>query len=303
VAVQQSPLSATPDAGVQSVAPRRARKLARTPNVKALRGTVPGVTEGAPLAPAQLLSLPDGSELTLDFASGARVVVAGPAVAAGAEDELDGMLFKEGAASVDLPPGATTPNSGFWLATPAGRIDIVRGGRLALHSFPSGELSVLMVSGSASFTRGTGEAPSRVQALLAPGELLRVGGDYIERSNGRSLTLETALSQVRTHVPNPKHVASAGFLDGAIKQHMADLKVAVEGERALVAAHRQSVRDADGKAMGLQERLAGQAAVLAAARKRLRTLLEQRSAARLGVDPQTSDPLAQQARALLGRAP
>lgn len=297
-AVHAPVLARAPELRPLVEAPRPIERIVLGPSVKELVGEVAGVAQGARLGADQRLVLPAGSELLLDFPHGARLRLFGPALARVASAQLDGLLCKEGVATLDLAPAAPTPDSGFWLATPSGRIDLVRGGRLALRVFPGGALVAAQVSGSASLSRGTGLAESRVRALLSAGELVRAGSSLV-RSAGSGATLDEALSVVRSL----SEQGGAEDLDRELAQQRDVVRAALERERGLVEAHRAAVRATDGGAMAAQAQLASHAALLAGERKRLRTLIDQRAAARLDRAPGQPDPLADEASALLGRAP
>jgi hypothetical protein len=279
-----------------------AKQPAAGPNAKSVVGSIGGVVEGTRLSRGQQFQLAKSDQLTLDFLHGARVMLHGPALARLGTGAVDGLLMAEGTASIDLPPGATTPDSGFWLVAPAGRVDIVRGARLALRTSRDGELLAVMVSGSASFARGTDLETSRADSLLTPGEWLRVSTAGVQRTKEKGLTLEAALTKLERSRAQ-SHEPASDTLDAALSALLDQVQAASERERTLLAEHRAVLHTPDASAMALQGELSRHAAALAGLKKRLRTLLDQRSAARLAREPGVQDPLADKASALLGRAP
>ena len=298
---QQRVPSTSPVDPQQGPEPARAAPKHHGPIVKTLVGALDGVeplAQGERLDANRVLSLKAGGELTLDFARGARVVVRGPAQVVVGPRAEEALLLKTGTLSVDLPPSAPTEGSGFWLATPSARLELVRGGRLVVRAFSDGSSAAFVVSGSAHLAPSVARRPAE---FVAPGHGLRVALDgRFERTPLLAPTLEDALSRGLKLLERPGSEDSVcTSLDQSLAGLIDQVAAGVATERNLVAAHRQRIGTP--AALSAQAAVAANAADLSHQRARLRSLLSQRAAARLLPTPGPDDALGLRAEQLLLR--
>jgi hypothetical protein len=284
--------------GPSTPAPKAVTKRSG-PAVKALSGALlrgGPAQAGQELAPDQVVALAAGALLTLDFSKSARVVVHGPAELVVAPRAEQAVLLRRGAAQVDLPPAAPTPESGFLAVTPGLHLALVRGGRLAVRVFDDGSSEAIVVSGGVAAVAGDAAA-----VMLSAGQGLRtrIGGPA-ERAQLGALTLDGALERLQRLPARPGddtqlRAALDGELGPLIEQVAAD-----EARQAqLVALHRKRIGTPE--ALAAQSEVAAHAAQLARARARLRALVWRRGALRLESAPAADDALGQRAEALLPR--
>lgn len=297
-----APAHAAPDAGSRGKGAAKARKLHPAPRVKSLVGDVPGVAADQPLGAIDV-KLYEKQELVLDFSAGARVHAFGPALLRGAAAEQDALLARDATLSVDLPPAAATPDSGFLLSTPSAAVSLVRSGCFVLRDFGASGSVLWVISGSATVSAG-GAAFQPLDKPLAAGERLEISLDgKLARGRHDLRTLEdaerAALKQ-RAAKGEPPELA---VLDQDLRTSLGELTRAREHERELLAAHRSALADAGTERMALQAELALHAASLSRARARLRTALAQRSASRLGTELGLEDRLSREARLELDPSP
>lgn len=273
-------------------------KALRGPRLKSLVGVLDGAPElqaGELIAANRVLELKTGAALTLDFAQGTRLVLRGPARALVAPRGEQALLLHSGVAEVDLPPSAPTPESGFWLASPSMRLELVRGGKLVVRAFADGASALFVVAGGAQLVAA--QAPRSMPSFVAPGYQLRVAADgNVERAKVERLTLEAAVARsVAMGGPPAKPKRAVAVLDESLTRLVEELVAEVERERSLVAAHRERIGTP--QALPAQAALAAQAGDLARKRTRLRALLSQRAAAHLALQP--DDALERRAQELL----
>jgi hypothetical protein len=254
--------------------------------------------QGKALELNRVLVLKPDAALTLDFAQGARVVLRGPAQAVVAPRGEQALLLHSGAAQIDLPPSAPTQASGFWISTPSVRLELVRGGRLAVRAFSDGSSHAFVVSGSAQLAAGpAAQAP----VFVAAGSGLRVALDgQVERTQVAALTLEGALERVlRLPARSGKQGSVRTSLDQSLAQLVDQVAADLAQEQRLVAAHR--ARIGSPAALSAQADVAVHAANLARERAQLRGLLSRRAAALLAPVPGPDDALGLRAEKLVMR--
>jgi hypothetical protein len=269
------------------------------PAVKALRGALlrgGPAHEGQLLATDQVLALAAGAVLTLDFSKNARVVVHGPAELMVAPHGEQALLLRRGAAQVDLPPAAPTPESGFLAVTPGLHLALVRGGRLAVRVFDDGFSEVSVVSGGVATVAGDAAA-----VMLSAGQGLRAGiAGPAERAQLGALTLDGALERLQRMPERGGHDAQLrAALDGELGPLVEQVAADEARQAQLVALHRKRIGTPD--ALAAQSEVAAHAGQLARTRARLRALVWRRGALRLESAPAADDALGQRAESLLPR--
>jgi hypothetical protein len=294
---------AAPDAGLAAKTKRAgARPVHAPPRVKSVSADVPDVAADAAL-PASDVVLAAGQELVLDFSAGARVHALGPAILRSAVAELDALLVRDATLSVDLPPAAATPDSGFLLSTPSAAFSLVRNGCFVLRSLANGNSVAWVVSGSVTL-RAAGPAFREGEKPLGAGERVEVRLDgSVLRSRHTAQTLEQAEQAARVlREPKPKDAAFAS-LDQSLRASLEELQREKARERELTAAHRAALTVPGPERMALQAQLSAHAAILSRARRRLETALAQRAASRLSTARGVEDRLSGEARMLLEPSP
>lgn len=286
-------LSARPDAGARpSPKPRSVR----------VKDAIPahGLTPGARLTLPHTFDVPSEGSLTLDFEHGARVALRGEGHALADPAERDQLLVQLGSVSVDLPPSAPTPHSGFTLYTPSAVLSLVRGGRYALRVFADGSTQGYVVSGTVTLdAAGRTPSPGEGELLLGAGDgfSLRVDGT-LKRLPHRAATLEDAAHLAFALRAMPAEPV-LDELERLLTQRMAAVRPKWERERSLTAQHRERVRAKSPEAETLQRELAENAADLSRERSKLRLCLGQRAAARLVSGTAEDDARSREAREML----
>lgn len=298
---------AVPPAEAAPSAPRPARPAPlRSVSVKETSLVDAALHAGAKLTSPRALELPRQATLTLDFEHGARVLLVGPARALVNLSEEDLLLLGLGSVSVDLPPSAPTPRSGFALFTPAGKLTLVRGGRFAMRVFEDGSSQGYVVAGSATLHVLGADAKVERVLLGAGDQFQHAPGRAPQRTKHTASTLEQAAQLAQGLKPN---AAQRRALD---PQRLAAQLAAQSSATAplrlrqarLVEEHLTSVRarDAGAELLGdLQRAIADTAAELAEQRVGLRLALGQRAAALQTPAQGGDDEPSVEARALLAR--
>jgi hypothetical protein len=282
-------------------APKPRPKAPRAVRVKAVSAPVDPVVAGARLTTPQAFVVPDGADLTLDFEHGARVHVVGPAEVLVDLSELDLMLVRRGAVSIDLSPSAPTPTSGFTLVTPAAQLSLLRGGRFVARVFEQATYA-RVVSGTLTLAAvRSSPAPERPNVLLGPGDALVAELDSdLKRTKHTLPTLEQAEAAVLAlRVPKPLKDSVATRLDPLIRSAIAALAGPLARQQGLTAQHRALLQTRDADTLGLQREVAENAVQVATARAQLRLALAQRAAQLQTPLSGSDDTLSQEATALL----
>jgi hypothetical protein len=271
--------------------------------VKEVSPAVDDVQAGARLVAPRAFALPAAGSLTLDFEHGARVHVGGPARVLADLSEQDLLLVGAGTLSVDLPPSAPTPQSGFALLTPAGMISLVRGGVYALRVFEDGSTQAFVVSGTATLRVAGGSKAEGVQVVAGDAVQLTPAG-ALTRSQHRARTLVEAERSAQALRARGKAKLEPGGLETLLRAQLAATLPLKARQDALVAEHRAALRLREGggeRVAELQRAIAENAAQLADGRARLGLALGQRAAALQTPAQGGEDELSAEARALLVR--
>jgi hypothetical protein len=268
-----------------------------------------GLTAGERLTLPHAFDVPADGTLTLDFEHGARVELRGESHALADQplraepNQRDELMIQQGSVSVDLPPSAPTPSSGFMLYTPSAVLGLVRGGRYAVRVFADGSAQGYVVSGSISLdAAGRTPSPGEGALLLGAGDgfALRVDGT-LKRIPHRAATLEDAAQLSRALRPATASGTAQPELERLLTQRMAAVRPKWELQRSLSAQHRERARAKSPEAEGLQRELAENAALLSRERAKLRLCLGQRAAARLVPSASDTDAQSREAREMLER--
>ncbi len=208
------------------------------------------------LALDEPVALHAGEVVSLTFDAGASLQVAGQALFAVPTGREAGTLLNRGTLSLDLERAALHPESGFWLATPALRIELVQGARLALRSFEDGSTRLAVVSGQVSVVSAdAAQEPRKLQA----GEVLHADalGALTKAPRLTQLHLETARTALAS-LPEPRASAraSGSALEAALLAACEAMESARAQTRALLREHQALGRGEAEDKRGVQERLA-----------------------------------------------
>jgi len=251
----------------------------------------------------QVFELAALAELVLEFASGAQVVVTGPALLAVSERSDQGLLAHHGLLRVELPPGASKPGPPFWVASPAMRVEIPRAARFALRVAEGGHARLAIVSGRITVDPPSPppEGPVRVD-FDAGRELAAAPLGTLEESPGPA-TLEAAMALLAAP-SNGAVVVGRGELEQRLR-----VPFRVELERfaassteaqALDDKHRALVASQDPAAPAVLREIAEKAAQTFRSRLAFEAALARLEASRLSMAPPRSrDPELVRAESLL----
>ncbi|MFT3921132.1 MAG: hypothetical protein QM778_01225 [Myxococcales bacterium] len=262
--------------------------------------------EGARLAADTLVTLAEKAQLVLQFPGGASVKVLGPARLAVPAGEL-GLLLRQGTVSVDLEFSALHPESGFWLATPSARLELVHGGRFVVRAFEYGGSALSVVTGPLAVTPagGEGQAPK----ALAAGAKAQLAADgksefsSVARRPGAGISLHLQTEEVRlAALPERRgaDLSAATRSASAVAAACDAVVTARTEEHTLQARHRALVAQKDPGAMEVQRALAAQGARSFEARRALEKRLSLLEAERLEAGSQgLASPEIARARELL----
>ncbi len=272
-----------------------------------VQGTL-ALASGAKLPLDAAVVVPPGASLDLHFPGGASVRVVGPARVASPAGPT-GLLVNEGTVTVDLELSALHPGSGFWLATPRTRIDLVQGARFALRAFADRSAKLVAVSGMLTLTtlNADASAPTRLaagaRATVSPEGSVEVR-PIAARADKPREPLHLQREEARLHgLPERPATRQAAAMGGARPMVEAACEAVVASmtrEQELSARHRALVAQNDSRAMEVQRELARQGAHTFAVRRTLGkhlSLLEAESLSQ-GTSP-SSTPLIARARELL----
>jgi hypothetical protein len=173
------------------------------------------IASNAELPADTLLILGPEDACALNHPAGALLKLLGPARVLAAPESAPAVLVQEGILSLDLAPGALSPRSGFWLATPAARLELVQGARLALRVYPGGPSELLVISGVVRVEpAGEGEAArtiaaghglslsasGRAESLEAPGGTLEHAVTWLVARENRAQQGDDARKQLQTRL-------------------------------------------------------------------------------------------------------
>ncbi len=208
------------------------------------------------------LSLGSDASASLHYDVGASVRVTGPALVAVAEGRESGLLVHQGTLVVDLERAALHPESGFWVATRALRIELVQGARVALRSLGDGASRLVVVSGRAAVWSVAGPDAPRV---LQSGETLHVDAEG-RVSDGERIARPHLEAVQASLIALPEPATERALAPRIAAQQLA-LSVACERvetiraqNQALLSEHQALRKRDDPAAMAVQERLAQQGA-------------------------------------------
>jgi hypothetical protein len=271
-----------------------------------MRGQLQSATvlrRGERLPRETAIRLQDGAQLVLDYPGGAFVRVQGPALVAVAPLGEAALLLREGLVTVDVERAAMHPDSGFWLATPLLRAELVQGARFVLRTAPTAT-RLTVVSGTLTVHAPQGSAWTRTQ--IAPGQTLTlISGGAPTVDSESPARLEQAEQSLAAAVwPGAERaVPSAG--SEPLETACARLEQDRARERELQARHRSLLAQKDPAAMELQRATAQQGAQSFRDERELRILLSLWEAGALGLPASASGqaPTTSRARALLGAPP
>jgi len=270
---------------------RRAAPRDERPQLGKSSGEIAGqgdLAEGAKLEVDVPLTLGADARLDLRFPGGASVTVSGPAQVAVPAGER-GLLVHAGTVSVDLEWAASHPDSGFCLATPAARLELVHGGRFVVRAFADLASQVSVVNGPLALSPVGAEGASARPLGAGARVSVRPDGELALSTAPRgpqgpvALHLQAEESRLRglpepTPAGAPVETHSASAVQAACERVVS----AITQERALQARHRALVAKQVPGAMDVQRELAAQAAQTFAARRSLARRLSMLEAESLG---------------------